>query len=325
MPGGKSLCCARRRKKKRQGSEGGGGGVRGSPPHTPHHHLPPHTPTLPPSSNTASKFWIGGAGQHAKISAVFAQLTVAGAYVGPHVFVVRLRDDAGRLCPGVRIKDCGAKAGLNGVDNGQLWFDGVRVPRAALLNKYADVAPDGAYTSPIPTVGARFGVTVGGLTSGRVLIAQGAVNGAALATTIALRFASSRTQFADGSGKEVPILTYPTTRERLLPALASTLAHHAAIGRLKKLFAGGGDPKEVHILSSCLKASATWARRDSQQAARECCGGMGFLSANRIGEYRNDQDVDVTFEGRGRGGEGRQERVGVGPLPRTHPFPPLRR
>ncbi len=60
---------------------------------------------------------------------MFAQLTVNGKWEGPHVFVVRLRDDAGNIMPGVRIKDHGPKMGLNGVDNGQIWFDGVRVPR----------------------------------------------------------------------------------------------------------------------------------------------------------------------------------------------------
>lgn len=34
-----------------------------------------NTPT-----NEASKYWIGGSGQHGKISAVFAQLTVEGVY-----------------------------------------------------------------------------------------------------------------------------------------------------------------------------------------------------------------------------------------------------
>ena len=29
-------------------------------------------------TNDASKYWIGGAGQHGKLSAVFAQLTVGG-------------------------------------------------------------------------------------------------------------------------------------------------------------------------------------------------------------------------------------------------------
>lgn len=50
--------------------------------------------------------------------------------------------------------------GLNGVDNGRIWFDRVRVPRKALLNKFADVSPDGQYTTSIPTVSSRFGVHV---------------------------------------------------------------------------------------------------------------------------------------------------------------------
>ena len=80
-----------------------------------------HTP-----NNEASKYWIGGAAQTAKICAVFAQLTVKDPHSGqprwegPHVFVVRLRDDQGNVVPGVRIIDCGAKQGLNGVDNGQV-------------------------------------------------------------------------------------------------------------------------------------------------------------------------------------------------------------
>lgn len=56
-----------------------------------------------------------------QISTVFAQLTIDGKWQGPHVFVVRLRDAKGQLMPGVRIKDNGHKAGLNGVDNGQIW------------------------------------------------------------------------------------------------------------------------------------------------------------------------------------------------------------
>ena len=147
----------------------------------------------------------------------------------------------------------------------------------------------------------HLGTMIGGLTAGRVLIAMGAVNGAALAVSVALRFSADRPQFAsaaDPNGPPVPILSYVTHQRRLVPALASTLAYHAAVGKLKQLYAKpGASPKEVHILSSCVKAGATWARRDAQTAAREACGGMGFLSANRIGPYKNDQDVDVTFEG----------------------------
>lgn len=92
-----------------------------------------------------------------QVCTVFAQLTVGGKYQGPHVFVVRIRDDDGRVSAGVRIEDNGPKMGLNGVDNGRIWFSHVRVPLANLLDRYASVAPDGTYTSPIPTVSSRFG------------------------------------------------------------------------------------------------------------------------------------------------------------------------
>ncbi len=40
---------------------------------------------------------------------MFAQLTVRGKWEGPHVFVVRIRDDSGKPMPGVRIQDNGPK------------------------------------------------------------------------------------------------------------------------------------------------------------------------------------------------------------------------
>ena len=58
------------------------------------------------------QYWIGGAAQTAKISAVFAQLTVNGKWEGPHVFMVRLRDDQGRITPGVVDVLWGTRSGL---------------------------------------------------------------------------------------------------------------------------------------------------------------------------------------------------------------------
>ncbi|GBF88240.1 hypothetical protein Rsub_00952 [Raphidocelis subcapitata] len=245
-------------------------------------------------SNEASKIWIGGSGQHGKVCTVFAQLTVGGRWEGPHVFVVRLRDDAGRIMPGVRIKDMGPKMGLNGVDNGQIWFDNVRVSRDALLDAFASVDASGAYSSPIRSVAQRFGTMVGGLTTGRMLIAQGAVDAMKIGLTIALRYSAARPQFGDKL-----ILDYLTHQRRLLPGLASTFALHLAMKRLKDLVAAGrpSDAKTIHIFSSGIKAAATWTRVEVLQHCREACGGMGFLSSNRIGNMLNDTNVDVTFEG----------------------------
>lgn len=44
----------------------------------------------------------------------------------------------------------------------------MRIPRDALLDKFAQVAPDGSYSSSIPQLSTRFGVVVGGLTTGKL-------------------------------------------------------------------------------------------------------------------------------------------------------------
>ena len=78
--------------------------------------------------------------------------------------------------------------------------------------------------------------------------------------------------------------------------------------RLKDVHAAGrpADGKLIHILSSGIKAAATWTKVDVLQQCREACGGMGFLAANKIGPMITDTNVDVTFEGaraaRGWGG-----------------------
>ena len=98
---------------------------------------------------SSRKDYIGGAAETARVSAVFAQLITGGETHGVHCFVVPIRDEDGNDLPGVTTSDCLYKGGLPGVDNGRIMFDNVRVPRENLLNKYADVAPDGTYSSPI--------------------------------------------------------------------------------------------------------------------------------------------------------------------------------
>ncbi|GFH26215.1 acyl-coenzyme A oxidase, partial [Haematococcus lacustris] len=220
-----------------------------------------HTP-----SNEASKVWIGGTGQHGKITVVFAQLFTKGTYEGVHAFAVRIRDDQLQVLPNIRIRDMGPKQGLNGVDNGQLWFCNLRVPRDALLDAYASVAPDGTYSSPFPTISQRFGVTVGGLTTGRVLIAQGGVDGQKFGLAIAVRYACARPQFGDKL-----VIHYRTHQARLLPALANTYALQLAQRTLKEMVAAkrAQDGKTIHVLSSGLKAAATWSRVETLQDCRE--------------------------------------------------------
>src|ERR671937_562196 len=139
-----------------------------------------HTP-----DDDARKDYIGNVARDGRMAAVFAQLITGGERRGVHVLLVPIRDERMRPCPGVRIEDCGHKGGLNGVDNGRLWFDNVRVPRDALLDRFGSVAPDGTYSSPIKSESRRFFTMLGTLVSGRVSVAGAALSGAKLALVIA--------------------------------------------------------------------------------------------------------------------------------------------
>jgi len=103
----------------------------------------------------AGKEYIGNA-LHSTMAAVFAQLIVDGENHGVHAILVPIRDAAGNLKDGVRVEDCGYKIGLNGVDNGRIWFDNVTVPVDNLLDKYGSINEAGAYQSPIKNPNKRF-------------------------------------------------------------------------------------------------------------------------------------------------------------------------
>lgn len=71
--------------------------------------------------------------------------------------------------PGITLGDCGAKEGFHGIDNGFMMFDNVRIPKENFLNRLSDIDDDGKFTSPIKSIDARFGLSLGGLSSGRIL------------------------------------------------------------------------------------------------------------------------------------------------------------
>lgn len=253
----------------------------------------------------ARKQFIGNAAVHGRMAAVFAQLIVGGERHGVHALIVPLRDEQGNLHPGVRIEDDGEKVGLNGVDNGQIWFDHVRVPREALLNRYGDVSPEGVYSSPIENPNKRFFTMLGTLVQGRVCVGAAAISATKNALTIAIRYGLARRQFGPGGQDEVPIIDYRSHQRRLLPALAKTYALHFAqqelTQKLHDVFTGTDrterSQRELEALAAGMKAQTTWHAMHTIQDARECCGGIGYMAGNRFGVLRNDLDIFTTFEG----------------------------
>jgi acyl-CoA oxidase len=264
-----------------------------------------HSPTL-----SARKEYIGNAARDGRLAVVFAQLVVGEEARGVHALLVPIRDDAGTACPGVTIEDDGQKLGLNGVDNGRISFDQVRVPREALLDRYAEVTEDGEYRSPIESENRRFFTMLGTLIQGRISVGGAAISASKSALAIAVRHALRRRQFGPpDSSEEALLLDYRVHQRRLLPALARTYALHFAqlevVAELDRIFGGGvedteeseRDRRRLETRAAGLKALATWHATDTIQCARECCGGAGYMAANRFAELRADTDVFTTFEG----------------------------
>ncbi|RSM45293.1 acyl-CoA oxidase [Amycolatopsis balhimycina DSM 5908] len=257
-----------------------------------------HTPDA-----MAKKEYIGNAARDGRMAVVFAQLVTGPESRGVHAFLVPIRGEDGAPMPGVSIEDCGPKAGLNGVDNGRLSFDDVRVPREALLNRFGDVAEDGTYSSPIENDSRRFFTMLGTLIRGRVSVAGSAGSATKRALTLAIRYGEVRRQFAKPDGAEVVVLDYLAHQRKLLPALAKTYALHFAqeelVSKLHDIDSSAPEEeqRELESRAAGVKALATWHATAAIQTAREACGGAGYLSENLLPGLKADTDVFTTFEG----------------------------
>ncbi|MFJ3320969.1 MULTISPECIES: acyl-CoA dehydrogenase [unclassified Curtobacterium] len=253
----------------------------------------------------AWKDYIGNAALHGKAAVVFAKLVTQGVDHGVHAFYVPLRDAEGAFLPGVGGEDDGYKGGLNGIDNGRLHFDHVRVPRTNLLNRYGDVAEDGTYSSPIASPGRRFFTMLGTLVQGRVSLDGAAVVAQKIGLEIALTYAAQRRQFPTGDGTEGVLLDYGRHQRRLIPRLATvfaqSFAHEKLLRTFDDVFSGREDTpqrrEDLETQAAAFKSMSTWSALDTLQECREACGGAGFLAENRLTGLRADLDVYVTFEG----------------------------
>jgi len=262
--------------------------------------------TIVTPSESARKDWIGGAAASARVATVFANLVADGERHGVHAFLVRIRDDRGNLCHGVRAGDAGHKMGLNGVDNGRLWFDEVVVPENALLGRFARMSESGAYESPIINPKQRFFTMLGTLVGGRISVASASVTAAKVGLAIAIRYAVSRRQFGPEGGAELRLLDYPQHQRRLLPRLATTYVLSLATSELQARFAAAqrsgqdgvpGDTRELEAAAATLKASASVHAVETLAECRRACGGQGYLSVNRIPQLMDDVEIFTTFEG----------------------------
>ncbi|XP_030555527.1 peroxisomal acyl-coenzyme A oxidase 3 isoform X1 [Drosophila novamexicana] len=265
-----------------------------------------HTPDF-----EAAKCWVGNLGKTCTHAIVYAQLYVPDdKHQGLNAFLVPIRDERTLLpFPGVTVGDLGEKIGLNGIDNGFVMFNQYRIPKANLLSKTGDIDAQGNYSSPIKDQRKRLGASLGALSTGRVNITAITYVALSKAICIATRYSASRRQFGPSDSQlEWPVIEYQSQQYRLMPHLAATIALRVAtlwIGKANVDMTIRGmmgedtskEGMEIHAISSAMKPCATWAARDGIQECREACGGHGYLRASGLGDLRNDNDANCTYEG----------------------------
>ena len=247
----------------------------------------------------ARKEYIGNAAVHGEKVTVFAKLIINDKDYGVNAFVVSIRDKNKNVLPGIRIEDCGHKMGLNGVDNGIIYFDNVVIPYDDMLDRFASINEKGEFESPIPSDNRRFFTMLGTLVGGRIGIPRSALAASKTGLAIAIKYGDKRRQFGPETGKEVPILNYRIHQQRLMPYLANAYALHFGLQYLTKRFMNKTEDEmqEIEALAAGLKSYSTWNTRDTLQECREACGGKGYISENRIDDLKNDTEIYTTFEG----------------------------
>ncbi|KFV09284.1 Peroxisomal acyl-coenzyme A oxidase 3, partial [Pterocles gutturalis] len=190
-------------------------------------------------------------------------------------------------------------------------FYNVRIPKENILNIAGDVTAEGKYSSSVKDVKERFSASLGSLSTGRILITAVSTTNLKLAISIAIRFSAARHQFGPTDEDEIPVLEYQTQQWRLLPYLAAAYAldcfSKSLFENFVEFYAGlltkqrsqrqADLGREIHALSAASKPLSSWTAQQAAQECREACGGHGYLAMNRLGEIRNDNDPNCTYEG----------------------------
>lgn len=221
---------------------------------------------------------------------------------GVHAFLVRVRDQAGKVMPGIFIEDMGAKFGANGVDNGRLSFKNVRVPRENLLNRYSDVSPDGKFTSSISSKRGRFIKVADRLLSGRLCIASMMVSGTKLALVTTLRYGAARMAVGEKGLSDAPISSFNLFQNAIFPLVARTVILNIGLNRVKDMYSETLLKKkqaDAFLICLCcmIKPLVSWNARDVGTTVVERVGGQGYLSCNRLAELIPLAHSGITAEG----------------------------
>merc|ERR1712086_143065 len=249
----------------------------------------------------SQKYWITNGFKHSNHAVVFGQCIVKGKNEGVSAFLVPIRDQNMKELPGVTITDMGVKMGQNGVDNAALLFDHVRIPRVNMLNKFTDVDESGNFNSPVKNLNNRFFTVTEKLLSGRICIASFAIGSARACLYIAITYAKQRLAVGPKGESDTPIFAYQLQQNALVPLLARTISLGMLHVMCKDIYQNPvGHADDLLSLCCIDKTLNGWNLERVASICRERCGGQGYLSSNKFGDYLAIAHSALTAEGDNR-------------------------
>ena len=211
------------------------------------------------------KMWISN-GAQADLIIVFAQTDRAAQHRGIGAFFVS--GDA----TGLTRRPIEGKMGLGASNTAMLFFDGVRVPRAAVLGR----------------VGEGFNIAMSALDNGRYSTAACAVGIAQGCLEASAAYAKQRTQF----GK--PIGAHQLVQEMIADMAVETEAARLLVWKVAAL-RDRGDPasREVSMAKYYASEAAVRAARNAIQVH----GGIGYVAEYPVERYLRDAIALTLYEG----------------------------
>jgi acyl-CoA oxidase len=192
--------------------------------------------TINTETINSQKFWITNGAYYANYAIVFAQTIVKGKNEGINAFLVRMRDEEGKLCKGVTIDDMGCKMGLNGVDNARIMFKQVKVDKDNILNRISDIDEKGNFVSKIPGRRQRFLAAADRLLSGRLCIGSMMIAAAKSALLITTKYASVRLSNGKSGKSDTPILNFQLFQNQIVPLIVKTYCINIGLLAIRKIY-----------------------------------------------------------------------------------------